>query len=104
MPPGYMPAAFGEGGPVSLCPMGLPAGLLPEHSGPHHEDEESRGADLLWEYCPLGTLTDTGSIVAEIHFQLPVFQQARPNLSVPSAPASVARLGFRSRAPPTLAV
>ena len=35
VPSGYMPSAVDEGGPVSLCPLGLPAGFLPESADRH---------------------------------------------------------------------
>jgi len=104
IPAGYMPAALGEGGPVTLCPMGLPAGLLPEHSGHHHDGGESRGADLLWEYCPVGALADTASTVPHIVFHLPVFQEVRPGELEPTSVVSRPLPGFRSRAPPFFVV
>ena len=101
IPAGYMPAALGEGGPVTLCPMGLPAGLLPEHSGHHHEDGESRGTDLLWEYCPVGALADTASIIPDILFHLPVSQDVGPAELDPADIVSRPFHGFRPRAPPS---
>ena len=102
MPAGYMPAAWDEGGPVSLCPMGLPAGLMPEHSGHHHDGDGSPGTELLWEYCPVGALADTASIVPEFLFHIPIFQQVRPAELEPGSFVTVSHLGFRSRAPPLL--
>jgi len=99
-----MPAALSDGGPFSLCPMGLPAGLVAEHPAHHHDNDDDSSMDLLWEYCPVGTLTDAASIVPEVLVDVPVFRHARtPNLQ-PGIPVSVARLGFRSRAPPRFVI
>lgn len=100
IPAGFMPAALGEGGPLTLCPMGLPVGLLPDQSGHHHDDGESGGADLLWEYCPVGALADTASIIPELVFHLPVFQDVRPAELESAGIVSRPLPGFRSRAPP----
>ena len=102
VPAGYMPAAWGDGGPITLCPMGLPASLLPEHSGHHHDDgDDGPGAELLWEHCPLGALTDTASIIPEIGFHLPVFLHIRAADLEPARIVSRSPVGFRSRAPPS---
>ena len=102
VPAGYMPAAWGDGGPITLCPMGLPAGLLPEHAGHHHDDgDDGPGAELLWEHCPLGALTDTASLMPDIVFHLPVFLNIRPTDFEPGSIVSRSALGFRSRAPPS---
>ena len=79
VPAGYMPAAWGEGGPVTLCPTGLPTGLMLEHSGHHNDDgDDGPGTDLLWAHCPLGALTDTAAISPDVVFNLPVFLCIHP--------------------------
>lgn len=102
VPAGYMPTAWGEGGPVTLCPTGLPAALMPEHSGHHHDDgNDGRGTDHLWANCPLGTLADTATIIPNVAFNLPVslhIDSANLGLrSIFSRPPT----DFRSRSPPS---
>lgn len=101
VPAGYMPSAIGEGGPISLCPTGLPAGFLPETAEHHHHDDY-KGAERLWEPCLLGAAADTALAVEPVHFEALSLEQA-------ALPAYAARahhprraLGFRSRAPPLL--
>ena len=59
VPAGYIPSAIGEGGPISLCPTGLPAGFLPE-SAEHHHHDDYIGAERLWEPCLFGAAAGSG--------------------------------------------
>ena len=99
VPAGYMPAAWGEGGPIALCPTGLPAALMPEHSGHHHDD--GTDTDHLWENCPLGTLADTAAITPNVVFNLPVSLDISPTDLGLRSTFSRRPADFRSRSPPS---
>lgn len=101
VPPGYMPAALAEGGPISLCPTGLPAGVLPE-TARHHHDEDYGAAERLWEPCLFGAAADTAPATVQVHFEVARLQNgALPTYAVREHHCARA-LGFRSRAPPRL--
>ena len=100
VPPGYMPSALDENGPISLCPMGLPASFLPE-STEHHHDEDYGGAERLWEPCLFGAAADTAPAVEHLHFEVAMLQHGWPAYAV-QAHHPVRALVYRSRAPPLL--
>ena len=101
VPPGYMPSALNEDGPISLCPMGLPAGFLPE-STEHLHDEDYGGAERLWEPCLFGAAADTALAVEHLHFEVAMLQQVALPAYAVQAHHPVRALGYRSRAPPLL--
>ena len=99
VPAGYMPSAMGEGGPISLCPTGLPADFLPETAEHYHHDDYN-GAERLWEPCLFGAAADTAVTAERVHFEaLSLEQVALPAYAVRAHHPRRA-LGFRSRAPP----
>ena len=99
VPPGYMPSALDEGGPVSLCPMGLPEGFLPETAG-HHHDDDYGGAERLWEPCLFGAAADSALDVEQVQFDVAMLQQVALPAYAVRAQHPLRALGFRSRAPP----
>lgn len=101
VPAGYMPAAWGEGGPITLCPTGMPSGLLSQNSDhKHHDSDENLPESQLWENCPLGTLIDTESIISAVQFHTPLFQSSLKIDTATIGVFSTFQLSFRPRAPP----
>ncbi|MCY3794939.1 MAG: hypothetical protein OXG51_11280 [Gammaproteobacteria bacterium] len=101
VPPGYMPSALAEGGPISLCPMGLPAGFLPETAGHDHE-EDFGAAERLWEPCLFGAAVDTALATARVHFDVTRLQLLALPVHAVQVHNPPRALGFFSRAPPRL--
>lgn len=108
MVPGYMPGS--SGGPLALCPEGLPEAAAArlfgptshhhQHHGNHDEPEPTRHANAAAAECALGTgwialgppsINIAGSAPAE---NAP--PSARSRGLIPLAP----RADFRARAPP----
>ncbi len=103
IPAGYMPTAWGEGGPITLCPMGAPSSLLSQNSDhDHHGSEDSPSHDLLWENCPLGALADTATFIPSFNFFIPQLQFTSKTAVAHASSSSSFFLGFKSRAPPFL--
>ena len=99
IPLGYMPGAFADGGPVQLCPVGLPQGLLPGHAAHHgHGGEDKRH----WEHCPFGGLSAAYAIPGHYHLELPFEQHDAIQVASVETVVTAPILGFRSRAPPHL--
>ena len=101
VPAGYMPSAIGEGGPISLCPVGLPADFLPE-TAEHHHDEDYGAAERLWEPCLFGAAADTAVAVESAHFEAFLLQKVALPAYAVRAPHPFRAPGYRSRAPPLL--
>ncbi len=103
IPAGYMPTAWGEGGPITLCPMGATSSLLSQHSDhDHHDSEDSPSHDLLWENCPLGALADTATFIPSINFFIPQLHFTSKTPVIHASSSASFLLGFKSRAPPFL--
>jgi hypothetical protein len=92
-----MPAAVGDGWPVTMCRSGLPAGLF-AHADDQHEHENSD--ELRWEKCSFGVLFSAVAITSEYALHVPYLRE------IPS-PAAFTRnsidstvFAFHSRAPP----
>ena len=100
VPPGYMPSALAEGGPISLCPVGLPAGFVPESAGHDHEDYGA--AERLWEPCLFGAAVDTALATAKVHFDVTRLQLSGLPVHAVQVHNPPRALGFFSRAPPRL--
>lgn len=117
IPVGYMPAAFGAGGPFTLCPGEFPVALLDTGAGhgahaerTHVGDDAHAGhgepatptghGDAVWEHCSLGALAATAALASEYVIGL----CARDPDSITVAPARMAPparpIAFRARAPP----
>ena len=98
-----MPAAWGEGGPITLCPMGTTSALSSQNSDhSHHDSENSPSHDLLWENCPLGALADTATFIPSIYFFIPQLESTLKTAVAHTRSSSSFFLGFKSRAPPFL--
>jgi hypothetical protein len=122
VPPGYMPSAIADGGPIRLCDVGLPATLVSgagagEHIVGAHEAHANAGAlrdraaaahdqggrsdkHHEWEHCPLGGLASLAAIADDWQIALPYAVQRH---FVPVDFVAFDRqifIAFRSRAPP----
>jgi len=98
IPVGYMPASWGSGSPIELCPSGLLIDLS-GHTG-HHDKHGDNDGSHQWEHCPFGALAASPAIPSHIEIQLPELSEsfdAVPNTQYLSRATVVA---FHSRAPP----
>ena len=102
IPPGYMPAALDEGGPVVFCPAGLPAGAMSGTSHHHDDGQDTGDHQLAWEHCPLGAVFDADALAVDIAFHLASLRQAPPIEHSETSIVAATPRGFRSRAPPRL--
>jgi hypothetical protein len=120
IPVGFMPAPFGEGGPVVLCHGGLAgaffrglaearstnahshmadhsAGMASEHP---HADEEADATHDAWEHCPIGAAFSAAAAPQEFALALPEteqdFGQTAPVANIRTTVTSP----YRARAPP----
>ncbi|MBH97299.1 MAG: hypothetical protein CMM56_02480 [Rhodospirillaceae bacterium] len=101
IPVGYMAAPWDKGGPVILCPTGIPSDVSSEsHHDHHHDSEGNQNHNLLWEHCPFGALADTTILTPSIRFLIPQFiLSTQKNLTQTRLHSSYLS-GFLSRAPP----
>jgi|TARA_B110000263_G_scaffold219060_1_gene206068 hypothetical protein len=100
MPAGYMPAAWSEG-LISLCPTGMPSGLLSQNSDhKNHDSDENLTESHLWENCPLGTSIDAASLASAIQLHNPLLVSSLQTDRADIEFLSISLFGFRPRAPP----
>lgn len=116
IPVGYMPAPFGAGGPVTLCPGEFPIGLLDAGAGhgahtervtpvdhdaqPGHGEPTGHEDASMWEHCSLGALAATAALASEYVIGLPApgsdsITATAARMAPPARP-----IAFHARAPP----
>lgn len=100
IPTGYMPAAIGDGWPVTLCQHGMPHGLFADAHHRHHADSDKTAT--LWDTCTFGA----SSAVYGPGSELQIGITAPENVAVPVARAALVSVTsvvpFQSRAPPVI--
>jgi hypothetical protein len=102
IPPGYMPASLADGGPIVLCPVGMPADFgsnEPRHHDTGHDHDD--GA-MAWEHCPLGTLFSSVALSNDFHLTIAAAANDPAPITESFAFVSSTTTVFRARAPPVL--
>ena len=98
-----MPASIEDGGPIVLCPVGMPTDFGATDQPHHHDgDQGSKHSVIAWENCPFGAFLETATLAPEI--SIAIF-----HLTTNVAPTIKATVivfpkiaAFRVRAPPVL--
>lgn len=112
IPTGYMPAPLSEGGPIVLCPSGIPAALLgiagyraSEHhnggSGAGDEHDPNGGEFNAWGSCTFGAAPGVFVPVSEYLLTLSTLGHAPPHGGPESIVLILLAASYQARAPPS---
>lgn len=113
IPVGYMPAPFSEGGPIVLCPDGLPAGLFAamddrlsvrHHAGSAngaHGHDTSADQPNPWDSCEFGGTPGVFLPVSDYLVPLSEPGHERPESNPQGVVPVLFTSSYQARAPPT---
>ncbi len=105
-PPGYMPGDISQGQWITICPQGLPAGVLGQSDDGHHQHggDHPHQPDLqLAGDCPLGSQLSISAIVMSVGMLAINSQRQARHFDVFTVQVPRLRWPYQSRAPPSAA-
>lgn len=106
-----MPAPISEGGPIVLCPTGIPIGLLDitgSRTLSYHEkhagsgDEHDGGEHSAWKACAFGAISGAFLLDSEYLIPLSPYEHAPPRDNPQSVTSSLLVASYQARAPPAI--
>jgi len=100
IPAGYMPAAFGNGWPITLCEHGMPSGMFAVQH--HHHGDAAEPDAVPLDSCAFGASAAVYAPASEFHIALALAARITATPAAVSRTATATAVPFRSRAPPVI--